>query len=1152
MKGPLEGAARRPVAVAMVVAAIVVFGVVSYSRLDLALLPDLNYPTLTVRTEYPGAGPRDVDKRVTEVLEKRLATTSGLVSMTSVSRSDFSDITLEFRWDTEMIDVRADLEAKIAAATLPDDAKRPLVLPYDPNLDPIMRIAVSGKGDSASDLALARKLAEEEIEKELKKLKGVAAAKIRGGREREILVHLDDDALRRTGIRLQEVADTLRGANRNEAAGLVNEGSIEYVVRSVNELRSVEEIEDLVVRLVNDVPIRVRDLGAVEESYKERELAAYLDGRESVLVEVYKKADANLVAVAAEVRERIFGGVATEQVKQPRRGGRRRHRRGGGMSLGAGKNLSESLKEWVSLRVLTDQSRFIEGAIREVRDTAILGGILAVLVLYLFLRNALSTLIAGAVIGVCIVATFAPMFLADVSLNIMSLGGLALGVGMLVDNAIVVLEASARKRDEGLGPLPAAVAGVGEVAGAITASTLTSVCVFFPIVFVEEAGAAGQIFRDLALTVVFSILTSLLVALFVIPTCLATIPKLFEGGGVRTRRRARFGVAGVLFGDRYVVSWLALRRESAALRAWRGIRLVVAFPVVVAGRIAGTALRLAIGLAVAVVWGVSAALGVFLRPISAAFLRAYGALERAYVPFLHTCLSHRGAVLLLALGALGYAGWRTASLSPDLIPESWTGEFDVKVSFAPGTPLERTAARMKGIEKRVRERPEAEWVATTVGVEADADRAADEGEHTAHLTVHLKEGATQDDERRVRAAVDEAVREVPDVMPAEFLPSTLFRFAIPLRLVFFGGGERDLGRIARAAEQTARELRRLDGVEGVQAGFGRGAREVRLEFDRTELFRSGLTAEEVATRVRGKLQGRVPTALVEGSVRTDIRVRVEKSDRDTLRDLLALDISRPGQAPRPLHAVLRGEPEVAEGPGEIHRVGGRHAAIVTAAYEGLDLGRVSAEAEAIAAPIARQLGVDVEVAGRSREAERSTRALLYAMLLAVFLVYAVMAAQFESFWQPVLIMVSLPLAGVGAVVALDLLDLPLSVVVLLGSILLVGIAVNNAIVLVDCINKRRDVFPTLRGAIVAAARERLRPILMTSATTILGLIPLTGLLANLPGVDVLPLGLGGGEAAELRAPMAITVIGGLFTSTLLTLVVVPVLYEIGARVRKPA
>jgi HAE1 family hydrophobic/amphiphilic exporter-1 len=300
----------------------------------------------------------------------------------------------------------------------------------------------------------------------------------------------------------------------------------------------------------------------------------------------------------------------------------------------------------------------------------------------------------------------------------------------------------------------------------------------------------------------------------------------------------------------------------------------------------------------------------------------------------------------------------------------------------------------------------------------------------------------------------------------------------------------------------------------------------------------------VATRVREKLQGRIPTALVEGSERTDIRVRVREEDRAGLFDLLHLDVAPAGKGPLPLSAVLARDPLVAEGPGEIRRVGGRHAAVVTAAYEGLHLGRVTEEARALAAPIARRHGVDAEVAGRSLEARQSVRALLYALALAAFLVYAVMAIQFESLWQPLLIMVSLPLAGVGAVVALDFLGLPASVVVLLGSILLVGIAVNNAIVLVDCINRRRAEGAALADAIVRAARERLRPILMTTGTTVLGLVPLTGVLAALPGAASLPLGLGGGEAAELRAPMAVTVIFGLFSSTVLTLVVVPVLYAL--------
>jgi HAE1 family hydrophobic/amphiphilic exporter-1 len=316
------------------------------------------------------------------------------------------------------------------------------------------------------------------------------------------------------------------------------------------------------------------------------------------------------------------------------------------------------------------------------------------------------------------------------------------------------------------------------------------------------------------------------------------------------------------------------------------------------------------------------------------------------------------------------------------------------------------------------------------------------------------------------------------------------------------------------------------------------------------LLRHGLSAEAVATEVRAKVQGRIPTALVEGSARTDIRVRVREIDRATLADLVRIDVSPPGRPPLSLAEVLDGAPRVAEGPGEIRRVGGRLAAVVTADYEGLELDRVSAQAAALAAPIAARHGVDVDVAGRSREADRSARALLFAMGLAVFLVYAVMAAQFESLVQPLLLMVSLPLAAVGAVLALDWLDLPLSVVVLLGAILLVGIAVNNAIVLIDCANRRRATSATLHEAILTAARERLRPIFMTTGTTILGLLPLTGVLAGLPGAASLPLGLGGGEAAELRAPMAITVIGGLFSSTLLTLLVVPVLYDMLAGRRR--
>ena len=772
--------------------------------------------------------------------------------------------------------------------------------------------------------------------------------------------------------------------------------------------------------------------------------------------------------------------------------------------------------------------------------------------LYLFLRNALSTFIAGGVIGICVMATFAPLFLAGVSLNIMSLGGLALGVGMLVDNAIVVLESAARRRREsGLGPLEAAV---DRRAGCRRRDHRVDADVGLRLLPDRVRGGSralpGRSFRDLALTVVFSILVSLLVALFVIPTFLATVPRLLPQGRASKRAR-RFGWAGRILGARHALEWAKQRRRSLFGKLWQGALLSFAVLFVLPGRMVLGIYRVASLVLGVVVGGIARGMRAAMWPLVAVFQRGYNVIDRGYPRFLRACLAQRALVLVLAAGALVYAGWRAKQMSPDLIPESLTGEFGVKVAFSPGTPLERTASRLREAETAVRAMPQVDWVSTTVGVEADADRAADEGEHTAQMTVSLKTDARQPEvERRVRHEIDRILKRLPDTQPPEFLPSTLFRFAIPLRLVFFGGGEADLNHLSEAAERTSVELRKLEGVESVQVGLARGAREVRLEFDRVELYRAGLTAEQVAARVRSKIQGRVPTSLVEGSVRTDIRVRLQERDRSTLRDLLSLNIAGRDQDPLPLQVVLKGKPVVAEGPGEVHRVGGRHATIVTANYEGFDLGEVSDQAAAIAEPIAKQLGVDVSVAGRSAEADKSARAMMMALLLAVFLVYAVMAAQFESLLQPILIMVSLPLAGVGAIVLLDILSLPLSVVVLLGSILLVGIAVNNAIVLVDCINRRRAEFGTVREAILQAARERLRPILMTTTTTILGLLPLTGALAAIPGADILPLGLGGGEAAELRAPMAITVIGGLVTSTLLTLVVVPVLYELTAGRRK--
>ncbi|MFP6593280.1 MAG: efflux RND transporter permease subunit, partial [Candidatus Latescibacterota bacterium] len=569
---------RRPVAILMVVMAVCVFGSVSYQRLALDLMPDIAYPTLTVRTEYPGTAPEEVENLISRPLERELGIVPHLVRISSVSKAGQSDVILEFEWDTDMNDVSQDIREKVDRTWLPEEAEKPLLLRYDPSLDPIMRLGLyTDKADADEGAALfqLRELAEEEIRRQFESIAGVAAVKVKGGLEEEIHVSLQERQISLLGLDISAINRRLDQANVNLPGGLLREGQTEYLVRTLNEFKSLDEIGELIIAQEGDADIRLRDVALVERSHKDREILTRVNGRESVELEIYKEADANIVAVARAVRDRLSGTskqqayvarlaeaeadtVAEEAVDEEASDEKagdeeedlKARKRADAIKIMERLRMTDfiafRLPEGAHLEVLSDQSVFIENSIDEVQKSALLGGAMAVLVLLVFLRNILHTLIVAVTIPVSVVATFAPMYLSDVSLNIMSLGGLALGVGMLVDNSIVVLESIFRCREEGDDLVAATVRGTGEVGGAVFASTLTTIAVFFPIVFVE--GVAGQVFGDMALTVVFSLLASLAVALYFIPM-LASRQARRDGLGVLLRSKFLHLRAATRMGD---------------------------------------------------------------------------------------------------------------------------------------------------------------------------------------------------------------------------------------------------------------------------------------------------------------------------------------------------------------------------------------------------------------------------------------------------------------------------------------------------------------------------------------------------------------------------------------------------------------------------
>lgn len=1117
----LDFVATRPVAISMLMVALAVFGFVSFSKLPVDLLPEISYPTLTVRTNFPGAAPEDVEDRVSVPLQESLATLPNLVDTASISRAGTSDVVLEFDWGTEMTFAVQEVRDRLDGVNLPDDVEKPLILRYDPNLDPILRFGLApakGKDASASEtLIRLRWLADRRIKRELEGIPGVAAVQIRGGMEEEIRVRVDPFKMATFDLDPALIGQRLAQENLNASGGQIREGSTDYLVRTLNEFRSVQEIRELAIARVGTARVRIQDVAVVERTNAEREVVTKLGGAEAVEIAVFREAGANIVDVASRVRDAVLGtaeqAALAERKKDTKPEDLQSWER---RKLGF---LAWQVRDEARVELLSDQSTFIADAVDEVKQSAILGALFAIVVMWMFLRRLSATLIIGLAIPISVVVTFVPMFLLDVSLNIMSLGGLALGVGMLVDNAIVVLESITRCRESGDSLARAAVRGVSEVAGAITASTLTTVSVFAPIVFVQ--GIAGQIFGDQAVTVVSSLVVSLLVAVLFIPM-------------LASRRW--------LSGE---TSWLELarRRPLTADEFFppRGGRPLGVFVLALAGGVVSIVVYLGLRLGAYLFIGVGAVLGVLTWPLRFAFDFLWRAVDGIYPRVLKGALAVP-VLTILAVSALGYVTYeRAKGLGLELIPEVHQGEFTAFLALPVGTPIESSEGIYSGLASEVRRMDRVRSTSLTVGVEKDALTREIEDEHTARLTVRLDPGSSPDHENGLIAAIRGIVESTPEMEVVDVRRPTPFALDAAISVEIRGW---DLEDMERASEDVVATLEGIDGLTDIRTTIRPGYPEARVTFDREKTLAYDLDLGEVSSYVRDQVLGSVSTRFVDGDDRIDVRVRGDEAVLSSIDAVGNLIVNPSAEQPVPLSVVAT--IERAQGPAEIRRLGGQRAVLVTAATTGEDVGGLNARVEGALDGLRPPRDVTVALGGQKRELDEGTRSLGFALLLAIFLVYVVMACQFESLMQPFVILFSVPLAGVGAVLLLDALDVAVSVVVFIGLILLAGIVVNNAIVLVDRINQKRAEGMRVQEAIEEAGRARLRPILMTTATTVLGLVPLTGWLVGLPVMEQFV----GTEGAELRAPMAITVIGGLVSSTLLTLVVIPAVYKLLVRDRR--
>jgi len=1110
--GLIEFATRRRVTVAMVTITFVLFGLIALSSLKVNLLPDLSYPTLTVRTEYTGAAPTEIETLISEPVEEAVGVVKGLRKLKSVSRTGQSDVVLEFAWGTDMDQASLEVRDKMEVVQLPLEAKKPVLLRFNPSTEPILRLALASKteGDSVRALGALRRYAEEDLKKKLEPVDGVAAVKVGGGLEDEIQVDIDQQKLALLNLPIETVIQRLQQENINISGGRLEEGSQRYLVRTVNQFATVDEIREMLVTtqaagggaaanaaaemarvaastgnaaamaaaqsvqsanssssstVAGGMPVRLKDIAEVRQGHKEREAIIRLGGKEAVELAIYKEGDANTVATADAIQARL-------------------------------KELKEQIPADVELTTIDDQSQFIRHAISDVKLDAVIGGFLAILIIFLFLRDGWSTFVIGLSLPVSIIATFFFMGQLGLSLNVMSLGGLALATGLVVDDSIVVLESIAKARERGLGILDAAIQGTREVSMAVVASTLTTIAVFLPLVFVE--GIAGQLFRDQALTVALAIAISLVVAMTLIPMLSALkgrAPMAFpeEAPHPKWQPASRVlkpvaavehGIGAASRGGFFGIAWVVVR-------IWRGIAAVV---------------------------------GPIMRKASDLAMAPYHRAEKGYLKLLPAALQRPWLVLGAATAVFLLTLLTVPMLGADLIPQLAQDRFEMTVKLPPGTPLRDTDALVRELQ---RQHGKDEGISVLYGVSGSGTRLdanpTESGENIGKLTVVMANGGS----KAIEAAETERLRETMaghSNAQVNFARPELFSFSTPLEIELRGT---ELATIERAGQQMAAMLRKNAHYADVKSTVEQGFPEIQIRFDQDRAASLGLTTRQIADVVVKKVRGDVATRYSFRDRKIDVLVRAQESDRASVESIRRLIVNPGSTRPVTLDAVA--EVVATTGPSEIHRADQVRVAIVSANLRDIDLGAAVQEVQKLVEE--QPLGADVRmhIGGQGEELQQSVNSLLFAFGLAVFLVYLVMASQFESLLHPFVILFTIPLALVGAVLALLLTRSPVSVVVFIGLILLVGLVVKNAIILIDKVNQLREEGVAKRDALVEGARSRLRPIVMTTTCTLFGF---------------LPLALAFGEGAEVRSPMAITVIGGLLVSTMLTLLVIPVVYDL--------
>ena len=1012
---------NRKITVLMLTLIVCLFGIIAFVRIGIDMMPELEYPFVSVVTSYEGVASEDIENQITKPIEETVSTVKRVSSIRSISKEGVSVVMVEFEWGTLLDFAAQDVRDKLSWITdyLPEEADTPLVVKFNMSDSPILFYGVTGMEDTIK----LRQYLNDNVKGRIERLDGVAICWIAGGLEREINVLVDRDRLRAYSLSLNQVIETLKRENLNVSAGHVTRGYTEYLVRTMGEYKSLEPIANTIVSMHNGTPIYVKDIARVEDTHKEIRSYTRTNRKDSLVVMILKQSGANTVTVVDRVK------AVLDEIK-------------------------DELPKGVTFHPVIDFSRIIKKVVKRTNFNAIQGGILAILVILFFLGSWRPTLIISLAIPLSVVTTFLGIYGLGYTFNIMTLGGLALGIGMLVDNAVVVIENTFRHLDElGKDRNEAAKVGATEVGMAITASTLTTMAVFFPMVL--TSGIAGKLSRPLALTVCLALLASLFVSLTIVPMIASTL--------LKGRRRDESGPGP--------------------------------------GRSR-------------------------FEPIRNVYRRSLG-----------WALRHRKTVIAATLLLFAGSVYMVPSLGFEFMPKQDIPILSMMAKMPVGTNLEETNRVIGNIEDILFDQPEIQYAALVIGLTETSKMDLAWGMGTADVNEAQIMAKLVDKEDRIRLAdeITDAIRErLPKVKGAEFTFIDLGEMMMgagsesPVEVKIFG---KELSVLKGVGASIAEACRDIPGLRDVELSLKDTKPEIRIKVDREKAARLGLTVGAIGRTVKEAFLGIVASRYRIGGDEYDLRVRLQDLDRNSISDIRNINIPSPVGHQIPLYQVA--EIEFGRGPVEITREDQERKVTVKANTFGRDIGSIVEDIKKKVTNIRLPEGYFVKYGGRYQDMEEAFSGLLWALVVAIMLVYMIMAAQFESLLTPFVIMFTVPLGFIGVVAGLLAFGRTLSVPALMGIMILTGIAVNNGIVMIDYVNRLRKRGMEFGEAIVEGAAVRVRPILVTAVTTILGM---------------LPMALSHTEGAELRSPMAIAVASGLLFSTFLTLFIIPIAYSIVHRV----